>query len=367
MDNKKLYFELLYNNKKLTDVEYNNSTTIKQIIKWISDKYKTSDSNIKLFYNKKCISHCHNDPISNILITQLTQLPNSRIKVQVMPQIILENLQIKERFFQIGNETNSFEISLDLFSKFSSAKAEIFDYFQKIFSEFNQQISNANYLISSENDDIDESLIDEKFLFELFPFTEVKSFYFLIKNQSICFYSRYNKINDQMLSNKVEKVPIVGMFKLPNKDECFKIITQTYNKVIKEIEVYNSMKIGELKDKIQEKFYVSKQYQELTYLFYRLDDDNLTIADFKMKKNSTVYLRGFFFPLIFCDYYTKKISQIYINIASLISEIIQLIIDKFKLNCEIDSIQLLCNGKILDNERYLIDYNIQKNQTIYFK
>lgn len=367
MENKKLYFELLYNNKKITNVEYNNTTTIKQIILWISENYKTSDSNIKLFYNRKCISNSPNDYLSNILITQLSQLQSSRIKVQVLPQITLENLQFKERFFQIGNEINSFEITLDLFSKFSSAKAEIFDYFKKLFSELNQHIITSNYLISSENDDLDESLVDERFLFELFPFTEVKTFYFLVKNQSICFYSKLNNLNDPNFSKKVEKVPKVGMFKFPQKDEYFNIIIQTYSKAIKEVEVYNGMKIAELKDKIEEKFYVSKQYQELTYLFYRLDEDNLTIEDYKMKKNSTIYLRGYFFPLFFCDYYTKKISQIYINIASLVSEVIHLIIERFKLNCDVDSIQLLCNGKIIDNERFLIDYNIQKNQTIYFK
>lgn len=364
MENKKLFFELLYNNKKLTDVEYTNTTTIKQIIKWISDKYNTNDSNIKLIYNKKCINNSLNDPISSILLTQLTQIPNSKIKVQVLPQITLEKVLFKEKFFQIGNESNSFEIQIDLFSKFAFAKAENFNYFQKIFSQFNQQLYTSLYLISSDENDLDHSLVEDKFLFEIFPFTEEKNYYFLIKNQSICFYSKYNTIIDQVIP---KKLPTVGMFKLPQKDESFKIILQTYNKVIKEVEVFNNMKIGELKDKIQEIFYVSKNYQDLTYLFYRLDDDNLTIADYKMKKNSTIYLRGFYFPIIFCDYFTKKVSQIHINIASMISGIIQLIIDKFKLNCEVDSIQLICNGKILDNERFLIDYNIQKNQTIYYK
>jgi hypothetical protein len=168
-------------------------------------------------------------------------------------------------------------------------------------------------------------------------------------------------------SKKIEKVPNVGMFKLPKKDECFKIIIQTYNKVIREVEVYNSMSIGELKDRIQDTFLVSRNYQELTFLFYRLDNDDALVSDYKMKKHSTLYLRGFYFPLIFCDFYTKQKSNLYINIASQINEVIQLIIYKFKLECDADSIQLVCNGKMLDTDRYLIEYNIQKYQTIYFK
>ena len=359
-------FELLYNNKKIIDVEYNSTTTIDLVIKWISEKFKINYKNIKLFYNKKCLNNIQSNLVSSILITQLCQIPNSKTKVQVIPQISLDNVYFKTRFVQIGNEINTFEINADLFSKFSSVKIEVFNFFQKIFTEFNQKLNSANYLISQDNEIPNDSLNDDKFLFENFPYLDEKTFSFLIKHQSICFYSQNsNELKED--SKKIEKLPDVGMFKLPKKDESFKIIIQTYNKIIKEIEVYNMMTIDELKDRIQQIFYVSKNYQELIFLFYKLDDDTLKISDYKMKKNSTVYLRGFYFPLIFCDFYTKQKSHIYINIASLISEIIQIIISKFKLDCDINSIQLICNGKILDCEKYLIEYNIQKYQTIYFK
>ena len=105
----------------------------------------------------------------------------------------------------------------------------------------------------------------------------------------------------------------------------------------------------------------------MTFLFYILDEDSLQICDYKMKRNSTVYLRGFYFPLIFCDFYTKQKIQIYINLACRISEIILNMINKFKLGCDIDSIELVSNGKILDCEKYLIEYNIQIYHTLYFK
>ena len=39
-----------------------------------------------------------------------------------------------------------------------------------------------------------------------------------------------------------------------------------------------------------------------------------------------------------------------------------------RLNLEKDfKYQLIFNGKILEDENYLIDYNVQKMQTIYFK
>ena len=38
-------FELLYNNKKIIDVEYNSTTTIDLVIKWISEKFKINYKN----------------------------------------------------------------------------------------------------------------------------------------------------------------------------------------------------------------------------------------------------------------------------------------------------------------------------------
>jgi len=45
----------------------------------------------------------------------------------------------------------------------------------------------------------------------------------------------------------------------------FKVIIQTYNHLIKDMEEYHEMTIGELKDIIEKKFMVSKEHQELLY------------------------------------------------------------------------------------------------------
>ncbi len=147
----------------------------------------------------------------------------------------------------------------------------------------------------------------------------------------------------------------------------FSIVIQTYNHVVKEIEVFPEMKIGELKSLIEEKFMVKKEYQELLYLVYKLNNDEKQLKDYYFRPKGIVFLRGFYFPIIFVDYYEKKNKNVLsINIAEQIQYIRDEIINR--LNLEKDfKYQLIFNGKILEDENYLIDYNIQRMQTIYFK
>ena len=150
-------------------------------------------------------------------------------------------------------------------------------------------------------------------------------------------------------------------------NQTFSIVIQTYNHVVKEIDVFPEMKIGELKSLIEEKFMVKKEYQELLYLVYKLNDDEKQLKDYYFRPKGIVFLRGFYFPIIFVDYYEKKNKNVLsINIAEQIQYIRDEIINR--LNLEKDfKYQLIFNGKILEDENYLIDYNIQKMQTIYFK
>ena len=138
MEIKKKFFELIYNNEKIGEFEYNETTKIAQIKIMISQKLKINNNYIKLFYNKKSL--LEEDLISSIL-PQTTQIPNSKIKIQVIPQISLDIIPFKLKFIQIGNESNTFELCGDIFSKFSILKIEIFNFFQKIFTQFNQKIN----------------------------------------------------------------------------------------------------------------------------------------------------------------------------------------------------------------------------------
>ena len=127
------------------------------------------------------------------------------------------------------------------------------------------------------------------------------------------------------------------------------------------------MSIGQLKLLIEETFMVKKEYQELLYLVYKLNNDEKQLKDYYIRPKGIIFLRGFYFPVIFVDFYEKKNKNILsINIAEQIQYIKDEII--LRLNLEKDfKYQLIFNGKILEDENYLIDYNIQKMQTIYFK
>ena len=112
---------------------------------------------------------------------------------------------------------------------------------------------------------------------------------------------------------------------------------------------------------------IKKEYQELLYLVYKLNNDEKQLKDYYIRPKGIIFLRGFYFPVIFVDFYEKKNKNILsINIAEQIQYIKDEII--LRLNLEKDfKYQLIFNGKILEDENYLIDYNIQKMQTIYFK
>ncbi len=150
-------------------------------------------------------------------------------------------------------------------------------------------------------------------------------------------------------------------------NQKFKIIIQTYNHIVKELEVFPEMSIGQLKLLIEETFMVKKEYQELLYLVYKLNNDEKQLKDYYIRSKGIIFLRGFYFPVIFVDFYEKKNKNVLsINIAEQIQYIKDEIIHR--LNLEKDfKYQLIFNGKILEDENYLIDYNVQKMQTIYFK
>jgi hypothetical protein len=147
----------------------------------------------------------------------------------------------------------------------------------------------------------------------------------------------------------------------------FSIVIQTYNHIVKELEVFPEMTIGELKLLIEKNFMVKKEYQELLYLVYKLNNDDKQLKDYYIRPKGIIFLRGFYFPVLFVDYYEKKNKNVLsINIAEQIQYIRDEIINRLNLEKDI-KYQLIFNGKFLDYENYLIDYNIQKMQAIYFK
>jgi hypothetical protein len=188
-------------------------------------------------------------------------------------------------------------------------------------------------------------------------------FYFLIKNSCVCCYRDNYKIEvDKEIENKTNEFEI----RKYKPDENFKIIIQTYNSNVIELEVNSEMTVEELKNKIENLLKIRKNYQELLYLVYKLKDDKRTLKEYYIRPNGIVFLRGHYFPLIFSYFYNKSLKYILgINIAEQISQIKKDII--FRLKLDYNNFILMSNGKELEDSKYLIEYNIQKLQVIYIK
>ncbi len=201
------------------------------------------------------------------------------------------------------------------------------------------------------------------------------SFYFLLQEQKINFYKNkpnlqllfpelYEEINEEEDNNNNNNNIIEIRKNIPN-GKTFKVIIQTYAHLIKEIQVYPEMTIGELKEEIERVFKVRKEYQELLYLVYRLNDDNKLVKDYYIRPNGIIFLRGFYFPLLFVDFYQRKNKNlIAVNIAEKVECVKNEILNKLNLQQNFD---LIFNGKVLNDDSYLIDYYVQKMQIIYFR
>ena len=100
---------------------------------------------------------------------------------------------------------------------------------------------------------------------------------------------------------------------------------------------------------------------------YKLNDDTKMIKDFYIRPQGIIFLRGFYFPLIFVDFYEKNNKKVVsINIAEQIQYIKAEIITKFNFDSQM-KYKLIFNGKELNDSNFLIDYNVQKMQVIYIK
>ena len=176
----------------------------------------------------------------------------------------------------------------------------------------------------------------------------------------------YEEINEEEDNNNNDNNnKIIEIRKNIPNGKTFKVIIQTYAHLIKEIQIYPEMTIGELKEEIERVFKVRKEYQELLYLVYRLNDDNKLVKDYYIRPNGTIFLRGFYFPLLFVDFYQRNNKNlIAVNIAEKVECVKNEILNKLNLQQNFD---LIFNGKVLNDDSYLIDYYVQKMQIIYFR
>jgi hypothetical protein len=401
MDGQKLLtLQILSQNKKLFDFEYDKSTTITKLREYISEVYQISLEEIKLVYDNKTLKDFDDEKnstyISKKVLTNLSSLGGEKVRVRIIPQIKICEILKKIKFVPINHHSDSeaencYDYEFNLFSSIDQFKKDVYQFFTNKLEEYNYKLDhfqsefytkpdNEDLFFNIEKLDIDKvnKNINKSLNFFLKNLNENKNsdkikFYFLIKNSSVNFYS-----NNNSNLNKDEKIKILefednnsaySSISLRNNisdNQIFKVILQTYNSLVREIEVYPEMTIRELKQLIEQTLGIRKNYQELLYLVYKLNNENKKLKDYYIRPQGIIFLRGFYFPVIFSDFYKKNLKNILgVNIAERISNIKENLI--LRLGLDFTDFNLVCNGKELDDEKFLIDYNIQKMQTIYIK
>ena len=287
----------------------------------------------------------------------------------------------KFKFSQFENEGNFFEIDIDINkTTVNEFKNKIFEFFKNMLQEeLNMHITsiefykdnNTNLFFNNSNQTLKSYFIKEEPLF-YFLIQDKKINFYKIKPKIECLFpelydeSNLNEIdNDNDINNSNNNNNLIEIRKNIQSGKTFKVIIQTYAHLIKEIQIFPEMTIAELKEEIENVFKVRKEYQELLYLVYRLNDDNKLVKDYYIRPNGTIFLRGFYFPLLFVDFYQRnKKNLIAVNIAEKVECVKNEILNKLNLQQNFD---LIFNGKVLNDDSYLIDYYVQKMQTIYFR
>ena len=357
-DDKKL-INIIYNKKTLCSFPYKPESSLKDLKELIQKKY---------FFNLEDIIFSQNDKILNDEKATLKSI------IKTSNDITLKNIISKFKFCQMENEENSFNFDFDIIdTSIDDFQNQISKFFKQKMDEFNFNISKFDFF------DEDKPFFDKNKTFHMHFKEKYKEpkFYFLIRDCAMHFNSK-SSINEKMfnedrdekiedIKEEDEKKELIELRKNVEAGKCFKIIIQTYNHLIKEVEVYPEMTIDTLKNIIEKEFMVSKEHQELLYLVYKLDDNNKQIKDYYIRPNGIIFLRGFYFPLVFVDYFDKKNKNVIsINIAEQIKYIRKKIISLLNLEENYDY-KLLLNGRTLDDNDYLINSNVQRMQMIYFK
>ena len=356
MSDGKKNVNIIYNKKKLCSFQCKPDSSIKELKELLQNKYYFAPADIILSQNDKILDD------ENLKLKSI--LNNSE-------NITMKNIISNFKFCQMENEENSFNFDFDIIeTSIDEFQNKISKFFKQKMDEFNFNVSKFEFF------DENKPFFDNQKSFHLHFKEKYKEpkFYFLIQDCAMHFNSKsfldekcLNEEDKEQDKEIKEEKKEIELRKNVEAGKCFKIIIQTYNHLIKEVEVYPEMTIDMLKNIIEKIFMVSKEHQELLYLVYKLDDNNKQIKDYYIRPNGIIFLRGYYFPLIFVDYFNKKNkSVVSINIAEQVKYIRKKIISLLNLEDNYDY-KLLLNGKTLDDDDYLINSNVQRMQMIYFK
>ena len=353
MSSKKNQIDIIYNKKILFSYPYTSTTTLGDLKKNISEKYFLNLDDIILLQNNNLLKDDK---------TKISALINNSKKIE------MKNIISKFKFCQMENESNFFDLDVDIIdTTIEQFHTLVSTFFKQKMDEFNFNISHFEFF------DENKPFFDTNKIFHLHFKEKYKQpkFYFLIKDCAMHFNIKNyieEKFDEESKDiNTIEEKKEISLRQNVESGKTFKIIIQTYNHLIKELEVYPEMTVDILKNLIEKNFMVSKEHQELLYLVYKLDEDDKMLKDYYIRPNGIVFLRGYYFPLVFVDYFNKKNKNVIsINIAEQIKYIRKKIISLLNLEDNYNY-KLMLNGKTLDDNDYLINSNVQRMQMIYFK
>jgi hypothetical protein len=348
--------EIIYQNNKIIQFPYSGNTTVADLRSFLLNEIKCKE--IELIYNKKELFE-DGKTLSSFIITSLGKLSTEKIRVKIAPLIHINTIKKKVTFYQLENNSNKYELDCDILSPLSEFSNQVGAFFIKNLEEYNYKINQYYFYESLEKEsNIFTDMNLPVYKNEIFSNEEI-IFYFLLKNSSIIFYRSSYESKD----NNKEKAEI-QLRKNTSSGQNFNIIIQTYNSYVQELEVNHDMTVHELKKKIEETMNINENYQELLYLVYKLKNEK-KLCEYYIRPHGIVFLRGYYFPIVFTDLYSKTRKLLEINIAEQVFQV------KNKLSkiltLDSNSISLISNGRELEDDKYLIDYNVQKLQNIYFK
>lgn len=363
-ENKNYKLEIMYKGSKLCDYQYNRNSEVLDIKNYLTNLYQISITDIHLKYNNQHLEE--KQILSKLFLPNVTQISGEKIKIRIIPQInflqVTKNIKFKS-YYNPANDEEDFSFVFDVILHNSSEifKKEVYSLFTTNFAKINYKLDHehSEFKISPENPNLLFNNDNKEFI-KLRSTNNELIFYFMVKNSSIEIY-KFAESNKCSTTNEEVHTEIRKI-----TQDMFPVIVQTYDSTYREIDVSLDMTLSEFKDLIEALFGIRKHYQELLYLVYKLSDDNKKLKDYYIRPHGIVFLRGYYFPILFCDFYKKSISKVIgINIAESVAFIKQNLIKKLEL--DFDEFALISNGKELDNDSSLIDYNIQRMQTIFFK
>ena len=244
---------IIYNKKTLCSFPYKPNSSIKDIKKLLQEKYFFSPEDIIFLHNEKTLTD-----------------DNTRLKtiLQNSKNLTMKSIISNFKFCQMQNEDNVFDFDFDIIdTSIDEFQNKISKFFKQKMEEFNFNVSKFEFF------DEDKPFFDKNKAFHMHFKEQYKEpkFYFLIRDCAIHFNSK-SYINEKYLEeygqeieedNREEKEEkeekeFIELRKNVEAGKCFKIIIQTYNHLVKEVEVYPEMTIDALKNLIEKIFMVSR-------------------------------------------------------------------------------------------------------------